>query len=134
MDQVEFILYVADQERSKNYYSKVLGIEPVLNVPGMTEFLLSENVKLGLMPEEGIAKIISGHMPHPAEANGIPRCELYLRVTDVNEYCERALAEGGKLVSPVQARDWDDTVGYIADPEGHILAFARITEEKNKEE
>ena len=130
MEQVEFILYVADQERSKRYYSNVLGLEPDLNVPGMTEFLLSENVKLGLMPEEGIAKILTGHAPHPAEASGIPRCELYLRVADVNDCCERAISEGGKMVSSVQARDWGDTVGYIADPDGHILAFARKTEKK----
>ena len=53
---VEFILYVADQNRSRNFYAQVLQKEPSLNVPGMTEFDLNETCKLGLMPENGIAK------------------------------------------------------------------------------
>ena len=91
MDQVEFILYVADQERSKRYYSKVLAIEPVLNVPGMTEFKLTDFVKLGLMPENGIAKILSDKMPHPNQGRGIPRCELYIKVENA-EHCSRKVS------------------------------------------
>ena len=52
-NELIFILYIADQERSKNFYSQVLGTEPVLHVPGMTEFQLTESAKLGLMPETG---------------------------------------------------------------------------------
>lgn len=75
--KIEFILYVADQKRSTEFYSKVLNRPPSLNVPGMTEFNLSADVKLGLMPETGIAKILQDKTPHPATGNGIPRCELY---------------------------------------------------------
>ena len=37
---VHFILYVADQTRSTQFYAAALGIAPRLNVPGMTEFTL----------------------------------------------------------------------------------------------
>src|SRR3989344_5731939 len=60
----EFILYVADQEKSKLFYEKLLAISPSLHVPGMTEFDLSPNCKLGLMPENGIAKILNNKTPH----------------------------------------------------------------------
>lgn len=63
----EFILYVADQARSTAFYRSLLGCEPILNVPGMTEFSLGHGTKLGLMPEQGIARIISGPMPHPSQ-------------------------------------------------------------------
>lgn len=39
--RTHFILYVEDQGRSTEFYTRVLGREPSLNVPGMTEFELS---------------------------------------------------------------------------------------------
>ena len=125
---VEIILYVADQTRSRNFYAAVLDQQPDLDVPGMTEFLLNPACKLGLMPETSIAKILEGKTPHPADGNGIPRCELYLYTQNPTEACDRALKAGAKLVSPVSARDWGDSVGYVADFDGHILAFATKTQ------
>ncbi|MGB3343006.1 MAG: VOC family protein [Aequorivita sp.] len=127
METIEFILYVSDQARSTDFYGKLLELQPTLNVPGMTEFNLSENVKLGLMPESGIAKIISPAMPHPERGNGIPRCEIYLKIKDPETYLERALTLGGKIISPLYARNWGDTVGYLTDLDGHVIAFAKTT-------
>ena len=123
METIEFILYVADQARSTEFYEKLLKISPSLNVPGMTEFNLSETVKLGLMPESGISNIICPAKPHPKTANGIPRCELYLKVSNPADFIERAIQLDGKKISELQARSWGDTVGYIADLDGHVIAF-----------
>jgi predicted lactoylglutathione lyase len=130
METVEFILYVSDQTRSTEFYEKLLKISPSLNVPGMTEFNLSESVKLGLMPESGIANLICPTMPHPKKANGIPRCELYLKVINPADYLERGIEMGGKKISELQARDWGDMAGYIADLDGHVIAFAKATNNK----
>lgn len=121
---LEFILYVSDQQKSRDFYKTILNTDPVLDVPGMTEFLLSEHCKLGLMPESGIAKILGQHMPHPASGNGIPRCELYLPTTDINSYYQRLITACAKEVSPAQPRSWGDVVCYFSDPDGHILAIA----------
>lgn len=120
----EFILYVSNQQRSRDFYTKVLNLEPSLDVEGMTEFSLSENTKLGIMPEKGIAKILSDKTPHPETGSGIPRCELYLYVDGAGVYYKRALDAGAKEVSPVQLRNWGDMAGYLSDPDGHIIAFA----------
>ncbi len=125
MNEIEFIIYVSNQDRSKDFYERLLNIKPSLNVPGMTEFKLSENVKLGLMPENGISKIISNKLPHPQKGNGIPRCELYLKVENPNEYIKRGIESGGNEISKLQDRDWGDKVGYISDLDGHIIAFAQ---------
>ena len=125
MKDIEFILYVENQQLSKVFYEKLLLQKPVLDVPGMTEFQLSESVKLGLMPNSGIAKIIGHTMPHPQKANGIPRCELYFKVQQPQAFIDRGLLAGGKLVSALQSRDWGDTAGYISDLDGHIIAFAK---------
>ncbi len=128
MQEVEFILYVADQAKSTSFYQDVFRVEPSLNVPGMTEFMLLKNVKLGLMPENGIAKIIEKRMPHPALGSGIPRCELYFRVDTPKLFMERAIQAGAVEVSPLELRDWGDLVTYLSDLDGHIIAFAKKSE------
>lgn len=124
--KIEFILYVAKQEKSKQFYEKLLGISPSLHVPGMTEFQLAENCKLGLMPEDGIAKILKEKTPHPKMGKGIPRCELYLKVVNASAYIQRGLELGAKEVSTFQHRDWGDQAGYIIDMDGHVIAFAEL--------
>ncbi len=122
--RIHFILYVNDQLRSTSFYSTLLGLEPTLNVPGMTEFELPGGSVLGLMPENGIAKIISGRLPHPSTANGTPRCELYLVVTDLTAAYERAILAGARLIDGTKDRDWGHRAAYFADPDGHIIALA----------
>jgi len=124
MNEIQFIIYVKDRQKSKQFYEIVLQISPSLDVPGMTEFKLADNVILGIMPENGIAKIISTHLPHPKDGNGIPRCELYLKVKNPKNYIAKGIELGGKEISKLQKRDWGDIVGYISDLDGHILAFA----------
>lgn len=120
---VEFILYVKDQGRARDFYSELLGASPILDVPGMTEFYLGDGVKLGLMPETGIRKIIGDSLPDPALGNGIPRAELYLTVDDAESVLQKGVKAGARLISPLSKRSWGDEVGYLADLDGHILAF-----------
>ena len=120
-----FILYVASQEDSTAFYSRVLAMEPSLHVPGMTEFTLNEGCRLGLMPEKGIVKLLGDVLPNPAAAAGIPRSEAYLLVDDPKAFHERALRNGAKELSPLTQRDWGDFAAYSLDPDGHVLVFAR---------
>jgi len=120
----ETILYVSDQQASAEFYTKLFRQNPDLNVPGMTEFKLSENCKLGLMPNRGIAKILLDKTPHPDQGNGIPRCELYFYVDNIELEFGNAIKAGAKLISPFAERDWGDRACYFADPDGHIIAFA----------
>lgn len=121
---IETILYVKDQQLSTGFYTQLFRQPPDLNVPGMTEFKLAENCKLGLMPNSGIAKILADKTPHPDQGNGIPRCELYLYVENIELEFENALQSGAIPVSPIADRNWGDKACYFADPDGHIIAFA----------
>lgn len=125
---VEIILYVSNQEASRAFYENMLQIPPALHVPGMTEFDLFPGCKLGLMPNHGIAKILGDRLPHPETGHGIPRCELYLSVGDVHAAYQHALASGAIPVSEPADRNWGDCVAYVADPDGHVIAFAQKTE------
>lgn len=106
------------------FYRRALALEPTLDVPGMTEFRVSDDVVLGLMPESGVTRLL-GNTVDPAAAGGVPRAELYLVVDDPARYYARALAAGARQVSPLQARDWGDVAAYAQDPDGHVLAFAQ---------
>lgn len=119
-----------DQQKSADFYTKLFRQNPDLNVPGMTEFKLAENCKLGLMPNKGIAKILSDKTPHPDQGNGIPRCELYFYVDHIELEFENAMKIGARLISEIKNRDWGDRVCYFADIDGHIIAFAEKLKKK----
>src|SRR5687767_982076 len=99
--KAHFILYVSNQERSTSFYSSVLGQAPSLNVPGMTEFRLSDSAVLGLMPESGIVTLLGKAIIHPSLAQGVPRSELYLVVDSAAEFHARAIESGAREVSPL---------------------------------
>ena len=122
--QFEFILYVSDQQKSRDFYQILLEQKPSLDVPGMTEFTINEFVKIGLMPNDGIAKIITPKLPHPNSGNGIPRCELYLQVENIETLFELAKKAGAIEISSIALRDWGDYVGYLSDFDGHVIALA----------
>ena len=119
-----FIFYVADQERSFAFYAAVLVAEPRLHVPGMTEFDLPGGGVLGLMPEKDIRSLLGSALPDPSAANGIPRAELYLVLSEPGGYHTRALSAGARELSPLLPRSWGHVAAYSLDPDGHVLVFA----------
>ncbi len=121
----EIILYCKDQQKSRDFYSKILNQAPILDLSGMTEFQLTSEVKLGLMPESGIVKILGNKTPNPDLGNGIPRCELYIYVENPDASFINAINFGAKEVSKAELRDWGDIVSYVSDIDGHIVAFAK---------
>jgi catechol 2,3-dioxygenase-like lactoylglutathione lyase family enzyme len=121
----QFILYVRDQRSAAAFYRAVLGIDPSLDVPGMTEFPLGPGSVLGLMPEHGIKKLLGEPLPDPGRGRGIPRAEIYLRVDEPDLFHRRAVAGGAIELSPLARRDWGDEAAYSLDPDGHVLVFAR---------
>lgn len=127
IQHVEMILYVKDQQKSTLFYEQIFRRSADLNVPGMTEFILNHNCKLGLMPNDGIAKIITSALPHPSLGDGIPRCELYFTLDTIHEEFKNVQKLGATIISPIEPRNWGDTVFYFSDLDGHVIAFAEKT-------
>lgn len=124
-NKIMFIIYVENQERSRDFYRDLLSKDPILDVTGMTEFKLTENTSLGIMPGDGIVKILESKISNPNTMKDIPRCELYIFVDNVDEFYDRAIALGGNSISKGKVRNWGDYVAYCADFDGNIIAFAR---------
>lgn len=126
LQKVHVILYVADQSRARDFYSHVLDMEPTLDVPGMTEFRLSHSTVLGLMPNASIKRLLGDGFPDPATVRGVAKAEVYLMVEDPSGCHTRALAAGARELLSLSQMDWGHDVAYSLDPDGHVLAFARI--------
>ena len=122
VEAAEFILYVTDQARATAFYRHVLAAEPVLDVPGMTEFDLG-GATLGLMPAGDMEALLSGQI----RAGAGQRCELYLRRSDAAAALARAADGGGRLLDGLRDRSWGERAGYLLDPDGHVLALAAAT-------
>ncbi len=125
MNNVEFILFVNDQNRSREFYSTLLQSDPVLDVSGMTEFRLTETSKLGLLVRENAGKILENEKLLGETGNNLPGCELYLYVDNPGLWLRRAVDAGAFMISEPKVRDWGDIVAYCNDPDGHVIAFAR---------
>lgn len=123
MKRVHFILYVRDQAASRAFWSRALDVAPSLDVPGMTELELPGGAVLGLMPEQGIRRLL-GDAVLPPESGA--RAEVYVLVDDPAAAHARAVAAGARELSPLAPRDWGHDAAYSVDPDGHVLAFARV--------
>lgn len=131
--KTHFILYVKDQARSTAFYSQVLGCQPSLNVPGMTEFTLSENSILVLMPEDGIKRLLGAKLPDSVRSAGVPHGEIYLLVSVPLAYHQRAIQAGAVELSGLENRDWGHRAAYSLDPDGYVLAFAEQIESNSEQ-
>ncbi len=127
---VYLILYVRDQSTSAAFYTTVLESTPIIDVPGITEFEISSSTVLAVMPEAGVRKLLGKALPDPAAAAGVPRAEVYLMVDDPASHHARAIAAGARELRPLAPADWGHDVAYSLDPDGHVLAFARMASDR----
>lgn len=123
------ILYVADQALSTEFYSKLLNQLPHLNVPGMTEFQLTENTILGLMPSKGITKLLENKIETYPSSENKGKSELYLIVDNLNDYYNRAISLKAHFLSEIKEQDWGHKTVYLLDPDSYVIAFAEIIED-----
>jgi uncharacterized glyoxalase superfamily protein PhnB len=122
--KTHFLLYVTDQIAATEFYRTLLQRAPVLFVPGMTEFELSEHCVLGLMPRAGIKALLGDTIFVSDNQDGLAHCELYFYVSDLEEAFEHVSQCKARLLSPPQLRNWGDNAFYCCDADGHVIAFA----------
>ena len=64
-----------------------------------------------------------GYATTPRALGGTP-LHLYVYVADADAAFSRALAEGSKIVDPMEDKDWGDRCGGVQDRFGHIWYIA----------
>ena len=120
---VLLVLACDDVARLKEFYVGAFGWRAVVDLPVYVELDVPTGLRLGLYVRPGFAHN-TGEPPAPPPARGTTASELYLRVDDVPAALARLVAAGGRLLSPVGPRPWGDEAGYVADPEGNVVAVS----------
>lgn len=118
------ILAVADVPRARKFYEEAFGWARVVDAPVYVEHALPGGMRVGLYQREGFGHN-TGRVPVRVPAGELAPAELYLIVEDLEGAVARASGAGARLLSPAAPRDWGDTVAYLADPDGNVLALAR---------
>lgn len=116
------ILAVDSLPRSVEFYVQAFGWAKAVDTAAYVELALPAGMRMGLYEREAFGRNIG---EPPAQApSGPTATELYLVVDDVEATFARVLAAGGRMLSPVAPRGWGDVVGYVADPDGNVVAVA----------
>jgi len=119
------IIFVENQKKSRDFYKEVLDMEPFMDVPGITEFKLADNMLLGIMPSEGLKNMMDLKAIKHWEEGSTPKCQIYLPVDEPDEYYKRAIKAGGKGIMEGKPTPWGGYICYCMDLDGNLLAFAR---------
>jgi len=59
---------------------------------------------------------------------------LYLYLPDVDKVVDKAVAEGAKILKPVQDQFYGDRSGFLQDPFGHFWGIATHIEDVSPQE
>jgi len=128
-------LIIKDAARAIDYYKKVFGATEVFRMPmpdgkvGHAELQIG-NSRIMLADENpGMGQ---GHSS--ATSIGASPVSLYLYLPDVDRVVERAVAEGAKILKPIQNQFYGDRSGFIQDPFGHLWGIATHVEDVSPQE
>ncbi len=127
-------LVVEDAARAIDWYIRVFGAEELpgrMTVPGGK--VAHAEIRIG----DSIV-MISDEFPDwsnhsPRSLGGTPLA-LHLYVEDVDAVGERAIAEGAKVVFPIQDQFYGDRAGRLEDPFGHYWIVATHLEDLGPDE
>jgi PhnB protein len=96
------------------------------------------SVAHGLLKIGGEMLMIEGEwstLPSRAPAaDGTSPVVIYLYVPDVDATVERAVANGARILVPLQDQFWGDRIAWLIDPAGHVWTVASRIEDTTAEE
>jgi PhnB protein len=125
-------LICKNAEAAIDFYTRAFGAVELFRIgePGMVGHA---EIKLG----SAIIMLADEYPPlgalSPETIGGSP-VSLMVYVEDVDEFTEKAVAEGLQVLRPVEDQFYGDRVGHFVDPFGHKWSFATHLEDLTPEE
>jgi catechol 2,3-dioxygenase-like lactoylglutathione lyase family enzyme len=104
------LLFVEDVKRSRDFYSAMLGLEPVVEEEDYLR-LTGLGVDLGL------------HRAHESGQYGGPGIELQVQVDDVDAWYQRLFALGARFTHEPEDMPWGARHAFLHDPDGYRLSL-----------
>ena len=123
-------LIIKGAAQAIEYYKKVFGATEVFRMDGPDGKVGHAELQVGnsrVMLADENPNMGEGHSS-AARIGGSP-VSLYLYIPDVDRVVERAVAEGAKIIKPVQDQFYGDRSGFILDPFGHFWGIATHVED-----
>ena len=123
------ILAVADVARAARFYAAAFGWKQTFDgSPHYAEFMLGNGTGIGLYVHRGFAGQVGADVAElpPGTVTGT---ELYVRVDDLDSAIAALVAAGARPLSPRARRVWGEEAAYFADPDGHVVAVAKVLDE-----
>jgi PhnB protein len=128
-------LIVKDAARAIEYYKKVFGAMETVRMNGPDGKVGHAELKIGnshIMLADENTSMGPGHTS-AATVGGSP-VSLYVYLPDVDSVVKTAVAEGAKILKPVEDQFYGDRNGFIQDPFGHLWGIATHVEDVSPQE
>jgi len=128
-------LIVKDAAKAIEYYKKVFGAKEIFRMDGPNGKIGHAELQIGnarIMLADENPSMGQGHSS--ATSIGSSPVSLYLYIPDVDRVVERAVAEGAKIIKPIQDQFYGDRSGFIQDPFGHFWGIATHVEDVSPQE
>ena len=138
MDKVSYIpkgynsvtpyLIIKGAAEAIEYYKKVFGATEVMRLPHPSGRIGHAELKIGdshIMLADEFPEM--GHQG--PLALGTSPVSMLVYVEDVDSTVQRAVADGAKILKPVEDQFYGDRSGFIQDPFGHLWGVATHVED-----
>jgi PhnB protein len=123
-------LIIRGAAQAIEYYKKVFGATELVRMGGPDGKVGHAELKIGdsnIMLADENPNMGLGHTS--AATIGASPVSLYVYLPDVDRVVEKAVAEGGKILKPVENQFYGDRSGFIQDPFGHLWGIATHVED-----
>jgi len=123
-------LIVKGAAQAIEYYKTVFGATEVMRMPTPDGRIGHAELKIGnshIMLADENPKMGQGYSS--AATLGSSPVSLLVYVPDVDQVFQRATAEGGKIMKPVEDQFYGDRSGFLQDPFGHLWNIATHVED-----
>jgi len=123
-------LVIKGADQAIDYYKRVFGAEELFRMNGPDGKVGHAELQIGnarIMLAEENPTMGQGHVG--ATSSGSSPVSLYLYIPDVDRVVGRAVAEGAKLLRPVETQFYGDRNGFMQDPFGHLWGVATHVED-----
>jgi PhnB protein len=127
-------LIVRDAGGVIDFYTRALGAQELMRMPGPGGRVMHAEIKIGdsiVMLGDETPDKPECRAPH---TSGVRNVALYVYVPDVDTAFKRAQGAGAKVVQPLADMFWGDRAGTVEDPAGHQWTLATHKEDLSPDE
>ena len=126
-------LVIKGAAKAIDYYKKVFGATVVVRMDGPDGRVGHAELQIG---DSRI--MLADENPQlgyrSAESIGASPVSLYVYLPDCDKVVAQAVAEGAKILKPVQDQFYGDRSGFLQDPFGHLWGIATHKEDVSPQE